>query len=108
MSPFAHVEDPKIRSWPIEELGANSLIAKNRLTPRHFHNLDNELASNWSISSRISGFNNHFWALLLSLFKSLYRQSRELIFIFIILIFLSTLLRSLRSSGMTFKVCILN
>jgi hypothetical protein len=61
VSPFAHVEDPKIRSWLIEELGANSLIAKNRLTPKYFHDLDAELSPHWPITTRVSGFSNHFW-----------------------------------------------
>jgi hypothetical protein len=60
-SPFAQVEDPKIRTWLIEELGANSLIAKNRLTPKHFHNLDGELVPNWPLTTRSSGFSSLFW-----------------------------------------------
>lgn len=56
VSPFAQVEDPKIRSWLIEELGADSLIAKNRLAPRHFHNLDKEPVPNWSLSIKTSAF----------------------------------------------------
>ncbi len=59
--PFAHVEDPKIHSWLIEELGANSLIAKNRLTPRYFHDLEGEPSAKWPLSTRISGFSNQFW-----------------------------------------------
>jgi hypothetical protein len=61
-SPFAHVEDPKIRTWLIEELGANSLIAKNRLTPRHFHDLDKEPIPNWSVSTKTSGFSSLFFS----------------------------------------------
>jgi hypothetical protein len=60
--PFAHVADPKIRSWLIEELGANSLIAKNRLTPRHFHNLDKDPILNWSVSTKTSGFSSLFFS----------------------------------------------
>jgi hypothetical protein len=60
-SPFAQVEDPKIRSWLIEELGANSLIAKNRLTPRYFHDLDNEPLARWPAATRCSGFGSLFW-----------------------------------------------
>jgi uncharacterized protein YbcV (DUF1398 family) len=61
VSPFAHVEDPKIRSWLIEELGANSLIAKNRLTPRYFHDLEKESIAKWPLSTKISSFSNQFW-----------------------------------------------
>ena len=60
-SPFAHVEDPKVRTWLIEELGANSLIAKNRLTPRHFHDLDNEPLPKWPLTTKGSGFSSLFW-----------------------------------------------
>ena len=61
VSPFAKVEDPKIRTWLIEELGANSLIAKNRLTPRYFHDLDSEPLSRWPLTTKCSGFTSMFW-----------------------------------------------
>jgi hypothetical protein len=60
-SPFAQVEDPQIRTWLIEELGANSLIAKNRLTPKHFHNLDSDPLCNWPLTTTASGFSSLFW-----------------------------------------------
>jgi hypothetical protein len=61
VSPFDHVEDPKIRSWLVEELGANSLIAKNRLTPRHFHALDNDPVASWPYTTKTNGFTSLFW-----------------------------------------------
>jgi hypothetical protein len=61
VSPFAKVEDPKIRTWLIEELGANSLIAKNRLTPKHFHDLNSEPIPKWPYTTKSSGFSGLFW-----------------------------------------------
>jgi hypothetical protein len=66
VSPFVHVEDPKIQSWLIEELGANSLIAKNRLTPGYFHDLQGDPSAKWPLSTKISGFSNHFWTPLVN------------------------------------------
>jgi hypothetical protein len=61
-SPFAQVEDPKIQIWLIEELGANSLIAKNRLTPKHFHDIESEPVPKWPYTTKSSGFSSLFWS----------------------------------------------
>jgi hypothetical protein len=37
------------------------LIAKNRLTPRYFHDLDNEPLAKWPPTTKCSGFSSLFW-----------------------------------------------
>ncbi len=81
-SPFAHVEDPKIRTWLIEELGANSLIAKNRLTPRYFHDLETEPIAKWPLSTKSSGFSNLYWTPFVKSFHLTIQTKRRAYFFF--------------------------
>ena len=78
------VEDPKVCNWLIEELGANSLIAKNRLTPKYFHDLQEDPVAEWPLSSRqvlsVSFIRSPFFQFLVSLSWN----EQELVQIFIV------------------------